>query len=129
MAKPVIGFIGLDLMGGNMVENLQKRGDRMVGMDLNKDAVDGVSHLGFSIHNTKKALGYFCRWPRILAPAPRLPKAHRTTCKRPFMPGQQVTTCQNYLTISYVLRHRPNCTQRLFKDSPMKASSPCKTHP
>jgi hypothetical protein len=25
MTKPVIGFIGLGLMGGNMVENLQKR--------------------------------------------------------------------------------------------------------
>jgi hypothetical protein len=26
MTKPVIGFIGLGLMGGNMVMNLQKRG-------------------------------------------------------------------------------------------------------
>jgi len=39
MTKPVIGFIGLGLMGGNMVENLQKRGFQVVVMDLNKDAV------------------------------------------------------------------------------------------
>lgn len=42
MTKPVIGFIGLGLMGGNMVENLQKRGFELVVMDLNKDAVDAV---------------------------------------------------------------------------------------
>lgn len=39
MTKPVIGFIGLGLMGGNMVENLQKRGFELVVMDLNKEAV------------------------------------------------------------------------------------------
>ncbi|HAO36452.1 MAG TPA: NAD(P)-dependent oxidoreductase, partial [Hyphomonas sp.] len=38
MSKPVIGFIGLGLMGGNMVENLQKRGFEVIVMDLNKDA-------------------------------------------------------------------------------------------
>ena len=32
MTKPVIGFIGLGLMGGNMVENLQNRGYKMVVM-------------------------------------------------------------------------------------------------
>jgi len=42
MSKPVIGFIGLGLMGGNMVENLQKRGFEVIVMDLNQDAVDGV---------------------------------------------------------------------------------------
>lgn len=42
MSKPVIGFIGLGLMGGNMVENLQKRGFEVVVMDLNKDAVGAV---------------------------------------------------------------------------------------
>ena len=42
MSKPVIGFIGLGLMGGNMVENLQKRGFEVVVMDLNKDAVASV---------------------------------------------------------------------------------------
>jgi len=42
MSKPVIGFIGLGLMGGNMVENLQKRGFEVVVMDLNQDAVDRV---------------------------------------------------------------------------------------
>ncbi|MCT8986487.1 NAD(P)-dependent oxidoreductase [Shewanella phaeophyticola] len=39
MTKPVIGFIGLGLMGGNMVENLQKRGYQLNVMDLNQDAV------------------------------------------------------------------------------------------
>lgn len=42
MSKPVIGFIGLGLMGGNMVENLQKRGFEVVVMDLNKEAVGAV---------------------------------------------------------------------------------------
>lgn len=42
MAKPVIGFIGLGLMGGNMVENLQKKGYEPVVMDLDKKAVDTV---------------------------------------------------------------------------------------
>ena len=42
MSKPVIGFIGLGLMGGNMVENLQKRGYQVNVMDLSQDAVDAV---------------------------------------------------------------------------------------
>ncbi|WP_378949440.1 NAD(P)-dependent oxidoreductase [Paracoccus sp. R86501] len=42
MNKPVIGFIGLGLMGSNMVENLQRRGFQLVVMDLNKDAVEAV---------------------------------------------------------------------------------------
>ncbi|GLS92412.1 2-hydroxy-3-oxopropionate reductase [Psychromonas marina] len=42
MTKPVIGFIGLGLMGGNMVENLQKRGYQVNVMDLNQEAVDAV---------------------------------------------------------------------------------------
>ncbi len=42
MSKPVIGFIGLGLMGGNMVENLQKKGFEPIVMDLNKDAVAAV---------------------------------------------------------------------------------------
>ncbi len=42
MTKPVIGFIGLGLMGGNMVENLQNRGYEVNVMDLNKDAVAKV---------------------------------------------------------------------------------------
>ncbi len=46
MSKPVIGFIGLGLMGGNMVENLQKRGFEVIVMDLNKDAVQKVLDRG-----------------------------------------------------------------------------------
>ena len=42
MTKPVIGFIGLGLMGGNMVENLQKKGYEPIVMDLDKDAVAKV---------------------------------------------------------------------------------------
>ncbi len=42
MTKPVIGFIGLGLMGGNMVENLQNKGFELIVMDLNKDAVATV---------------------------------------------------------------------------------------
>jgi 3-hydroxyisobutyrate dehydrogenase len=48
MTKPVIGFIGLGLMGGNMVENLQKKGFEPNVMDLNKDAVDAVVARGGS---------------------------------------------------------------------------------
>ncbi|MHA6344935.1 NAD(P)-dependent oxidoreductase [Roseivivax sp. CAU 1761] len=51
MTKPVIGFIGLGLMGGNMVENLQKKGFELVVMDLNKDAVNAVLARG----NAKEA--------------------------------------------------------------------------
>ena len=46
MSKPTIGFIGLGLMGGNMVENLQKRGFEVIVMDLNKDAVQRVLDRG-----------------------------------------------------------------------------------
>jgi 3-hydroxyisobutyrate dehydrogenase len=42
MSKLTIGFIGLGLMGGNMVENLQKRGFQVNVMDLNKEAVAKV---------------------------------------------------------------------------------------
>lgn len=51
MTKPVIGFIGLGLMGGNMVENLQNKGFELVVMDLNKDAVATVLERG----NAKEA--------------------------------------------------------------------------
>ena len=37
--KPIIGFIGLGLMGGNMVECLQKKGFQPIVMDLNNEAV------------------------------------------------------------------------------------------
>lgn len=39
MSKPSIGFIGLGLMGGNMVENLQAKGFELVVMDRNKEVV------------------------------------------------------------------------------------------
>ncbi|WP_299925612.1 NAD(P)-dependent oxidoreductase [uncultured Pelagimonas sp.] len=39
MSKPTIGFIGLGLMGGNMVECLQKNGFEPIVMDLDKEAV------------------------------------------------------------------------------------------
>ena len=41
MSKPTIGFIGLGLMGGNMVDNLINRGYDLTIMDLNQDVVDG----------------------------------------------------------------------------------------
>lgn len=46
MTKPIIGFIGLGLMGSNMVENLQNRGFELFVMDLNKDAVAAAVALG-----------------------------------------------------------------------------------
>lgn len=48
MASPVIGFIGLGLMGGNMVENLQKKNFEPIVMDLSKDAVAAVVARGGS---------------------------------------------------------------------------------
>ena len=42
MNKPVIGFIGLGLMGGNMVENLQNKGYPLIVMDLDEEAVARV---------------------------------------------------------------------------------------
>ena len=42
MTQPSIGFIGLGLMGGNMVECLQKNGFEPLVMDLNKEAVATV---------------------------------------------------------------------------------------
>ncbi|MDT0595706.1 NAD(P)-dependent oxidoreductase [Glaciecola petra] len=48
MDKPSIGFIGLGLMGRNMVENLQKRGFKPIVMDLNKDVVAEVVAQGGS---------------------------------------------------------------------------------
>ncbi|QLE84633.1 MULTISPECIES: NAD(P)-dependent oxidoreductase [Shewanella] len=56
MTKPVIGFIGLGLMGGNMVENLQKRGFELQVMDLNKDAVDACIARGATAASSAKAL-------------------------------------------------------------------------
>ena len=42
MKKPSIGFIGLGLMGANMVENLQNRGYQLSVIDLDKEAVATV---------------------------------------------------------------------------------------
>jgi 3-hydroxyisobutyrate dehydrogenase len=56
MTKPVIGFIGLGLMGGNMVENLQNRGFELVVMDLNKDAVAKVVARGATTASSPREL-------------------------------------------------------------------------
>lgn len=57
MDKPTIGFIGLGLMGANMVENLQKRDFELVVMDLNKEAVATVIARGnASAANSAKEL-------------------------------------------------------------------------
>lgn len=56
MSQPVIGFIGLGLMGGNMVENLQKRGFQLNVMDLNKEAVAACVERGATEAKTAKEL-------------------------------------------------------------------------
>lgn len=56
MTKPTIGFIGLGLMGGNMVENLQTRGYKPVVLDLNPDAVAAVVARGGSAANSAAEL-------------------------------------------------------------------------
>src|SRR5210317_887110 len=56
MTKPAIGFIGLGLMGGNMVENLQNKGFDLVVMDLNKEAVARVVARGATTASSAKEL-------------------------------------------------------------------------
>ncbi len=56
MTKPTIGFIGLGLMGSNMVENLQKKGFKPVVMDLSKEAVAAVVARGATVANTAAEL-------------------------------------------------------------------------
>ncbi|WP_394199060.1 NAD(P)-dependent oxidoreductase [Litoreibacter albidus] len=46
MTKPVIGFIGLGLMGSNMVENLQTRGFEVVVMGRKRASLDAVLNRG-----------------------------------------------------------------------------------
>lgn len=56
MTKPVIGFIGLGLMGSNMVENLQNRGYQLNIMDLNPKAVATCVARGANEAKTAKQL-------------------------------------------------------------------------
>ena len=61
MTKPIIGFIGLGLMGGKMVENLQSRGFEMVVMARKQDALDAVMARGNSrIVATPKEMAQAC---------------------------------------------------------------------
>lgn len=60
MQNPVIGFIGLGLMGGNMVECLQKNGIEPVVMDLDKDAIAAVVARGATVATSGKALAEAC---------------------------------------------------------------------
>jgi 3-hydroxyisobutyrate dehydrogenase len=56
MKKPVIGFIGLGLMGGNMAECLQKNGYELVVMGRNKAAVATTVERGATEVSTPKEL-------------------------------------------------------------------------
>jgi len=56
MTKPVIGFIGLGLMGSNMVENLQNKGFEPIVMDLNKEVVAAVVARGATEATSAKEL-------------------------------------------------------------------------
>lgn len=56
MSKPRIGFIGLGLMGGNMVENLQNKGYDLTVMDLSKEAVAKCVARGASTAQTAEEL-------------------------------------------------------------------------
>lgn len=60
MTKPVIGFIGLGLMGGNMVECLQKNGFAPIVMDLNKEAVAAVVARGATEATSAAELASAC---------------------------------------------------------------------
>jgi 3-hydroxyisobutyrate dehydrogenase len=60
MTKPTIGFIGLGLMGSNMVENLQNKGFEPIVMDLNKDAVAAVVARGATQASSVAELAAAC---------------------------------------------------------------------
>ena len=49
MQNPVIGFVGLGLMGGNMVECLQKNGFEPVVMGRKKDVLETVVARGAKV--------------------------------------------------------------------------------
>ena len=56
MTKPIVGFIGLGLMGGNMAECLQSNGFELVVMGRNKTAVGAAVARGATEVATPKAL-------------------------------------------------------------------------
>jgi 3-hydroxyisobutyrate dehydrogenase len=56
MSKPSIGFIGLGLMGGNMVQNLLTRGYPVCVMDLNPEAVAACTDNGATSTSSAKSL-------------------------------------------------------------------------
>lgn len=56
MSETAIGFIGLGLMGGNMVECLQKNGFNLVVMDLNNEAVAAAVARGAAEANSPAEL-------------------------------------------------------------------------
>ncbi len=56
MTKPIIGFIGLGLMGGNMAENLQNKGYQLVVLNRNKEAEAAVVARGGSLAKTPAEL-------------------------------------------------------------------------
>lgn len=60
MDKPIIGFIGLGLMGGNMAECLQNNGYTLNVMGRNKDAVAAVTARGATQVATPKELAEAC---------------------------------------------------------------------
>lgn len=60
MAPTKIGFIGLGLMGSNMVQCLQKNGFKPVVMDLNADAVAAVVARGATEAKSPKDLAEQC---------------------------------------------------------------------
>jgi 3-hydroxyisobutyrate dehydrogenase-like beta-hydroxyacid dehydrogenase len=60
MTKPVIGFIGLGLMGGNMAECLQANGYELVVMGRNKEAVATAVARGATEVSTPKKMAQVC---------------------------------------------------------------------
>lgn len=56
MSKPIVGFIGLGLMGGNMAECLQNNGFTLNVMGRNKEAVAATTARGATEFGTPKEL-------------------------------------------------------------------------
>ena len=56
MSKPIIGFIGLGIMGSSMSKNLLKAGYELVVLDLNREAVQDVVSAGATEAHSPKEI-------------------------------------------------------------------------
>lgn len=55
-AQPIVGFIGLSIMGASMVTNLQKAGYRVVVNDVRREATAGHLEAGAGWADTPRTV-------------------------------------------------------------------------